>query len=178
MIVSGEHELRRVRAGAGVSVQAKQNYNQSYLSSSISGPQYKTQLCKNHQDSGSCDFGAHCQFAHGKICLKNLLNFGGYISFPGMSELRTLSQNLLQSPSGPSAHTKAPMSPVPRGPAHVSRARELCNTWLQTGACPARGACGAAHSLNELSGQASSASTYTRHFPHSSQVRHLIFSPP
>ena len=77
--MSGEHELRRVRPGAGVSVQAKQNYNQSYLSSSISGPQYKTQLCKNHQDSGSCDFGAHCQFAHGKklsvYCWDNFIPF-------------------------------------------------------------------------------------------------------
>ena len=49
-------------------MQSKQkNYNQSYLSSAsvFNGPQFKTQLCKNHKDNGSCDFGSHCQFAHG-----------------------------------------------------------------------------------------------------------------
>ena len=45
----------------------KQNYNQSYLNSYSNSPQYKTQICKNFQDSGHCDFGSHCQFAHGKV---------------------------------------------------------------------------------------------------------------
>jgi len=131
----GDQELRKPSQHQPMAVQGphlKQNYNQSYLNSYSNSPQYKTQICKNFQDSGHCDFGSHCQFAHGPL------------------ELRTLSDNLVHQQAQQMINPgpfKAPVQ-VTRVPPRV---QELCKSWLQTGMCTIRGQCGAAHSLNELS---------------------------
>ena len=114
----------------------KQNYNISVLRNGSAGLQYKTQLCKNYQDTGLCDFGSHCQFAHGRL------------------ELRNINQNHYQSGSSSvssitgvrdSLSSVASVSPGPL------RVQNLCQSWLQNGVCVSGGMCGAAHSLNELS---------------------------
>ena len=128
-ITSGEQELRRT--AGGVVSPGKQNYNISVLRHTSAGPQYKTQLCKNYQDTGLCDFGSHCQFAHGRL------------------ELRNINQNHYQSGGRSVTSGMSPVSSVsPGGPLRV---QNLCQSWLQNGVCVSGGMCGAAHSLNELS---------------------------
>ena len=127
------------------------NHNYSQMVDGITSPQYKTTLCKNYQDSGLCDFGARCQFAHGQL------------------ELRTLGQNYLQlNPqykttmcSHFTEHGNCPQGHNCQFSHGVQELRQsggqepvvrtvMCKVWMETGSCRNRATCGAAHGQNEL----------------------------
>ena len=36
----------------------------------IKAENYKTELCKNYEETGKCNYGSKCEFAHGKNELK------------------------------------------------------------------------------------------------------------
>jgi len=68
----GDQEIRKPSHDNGSGSVARSNYNQTYLSSQFKTAQYKTQLCKNYQDTGHCDFASQCQFAHGMLELRSI----------------------------------------------------------------------------------------------------------
>ena len=35
---------------------------------------YKTELCVQYEEKGSCSLGIHCKFAHGQLELRSRLN--------------------------------------------------------------------------------------------------------
>jgi len=149
----GNLELRNTGTQIGGPSSKQRNHN--YSTTGITSPQYKTTLCKNYQESGLCEFGARCQFAHGQL------------------ELRTLAQNYLQlnpqyktTPcSHYTEHGTCPQGHNCQFSHGVQELRQvvvdrvtpipvkttLCKVWLQTGVCRNRATCGAAHGQNELS---------------------------
>ena len=151
----GNMELRNVGMGGGMAGMASKQVNHNYseqVMGGITSPQYKTTLCKNYQESGKCDFGPQCQFAHGQL------------------ELRTLGQNYLQlnpqyktvmcshftehgsCPQGQNCQFSHGVQELRQagGQAANSYKTVLCKVWLDTGVCRNRAQCGAAHGQNEL----------------------------
>ena len=140
--------------GGGVAGMASKQSNHNYndVGDGITSPQYKTTMCKNYQDSGLCDFGARCQFAHGQL------------------ELRTLGQNYLQlnpqykttmcshftehgtCPQGHNCQFSHGVQDLRQGGEQpVQQVKtNLCTVWMRTGACRNMATCGAAHGQNEL----------------------------
>eukprot|EP00747_Dinoflagellata_sp_TGD_P092819 gnl/TRDRNA2_/TRDRNA2_165539_c0_seq1.p1 gnl/TRDRNA2_/TRDRNA2_165539_c0~~gnl/TRDRNA2_/TRDRNA2_165539_c0_seq1.p1 ORF type:complete len:277 (+),score=37.39 gnl/TRDRNA2_/TRDRNA2_165539_c0_seq1:96-833(+) len=89
-------------------------------------PGYKTQMCKFFKQSGTCDRGSNCTYAHGAHELKSFY-LGGQIS--------TSSWNKASSRSASAASGKK---------------SELCKFFQQTGRCSNGAACKKAHGTREL----------------------------
>jgi len=158
----GESELRKINPAVA------KTQPQSYVGSSFNSLQYKTQLCKNYQEGGSCDFGSGCQFAHGLIELRstsqNQQKRGTAQSCVPQQQFsafhpslrpstQTFSSPMFGSSSSSSmlgSSSSSSMLGSSSSSMYGSSPRELCMSWLQTGVCHSRN-CGSAHSLNELS---------------------------
>jgi len=145
----GNMELRNTGLiGGGTSKQSNHNYS----TVGITSPQYKTTLCKNYQDSGRCEFGARCQFAHGQLELRTLAQ--NYLQLNPQYKT-TLCSHYTEHGTCPQGHNcqfshgrqELRQSVVDRAPPMKSA---LCKIWLQTGVCRNRAMCGAAHGQNEL----------------------------
>ncbi|CAG8609090.1 10403_t:CDS:2 [Ambispora gerdemannii] len=90
---------------------------------------YKTELCRNWQQKGTCPYGTKCQFAHGDIELQKVKPF--YYPPP-------------------------PPPPLPMNKFNVRYEKsalyktEICRNWQETGTCRYGSICQFAHGENEL----------------------------
>lgn len=85
---------------------------------------YKTKLCRNFMQKGTCNFGNTCMFAHGKLDL--------------------------QGSPGPQHHHQPKFEMSHADPTKYKT--KLCRHFLNTGTCPFMERCGFAHGQMELTG--------------------------
>ncbi|XP_008118981.1 mRNA decay activator protein ZFP36L1 [Anolis carolinensis] len=98
--------------------------------SSSSSSRYKTELCRTFEESGSCKYGAKCQFAHGAVELRGLSRHPKYKTEP----CRTFHTSGI-CPYGARCHFihNAEERRTPsRMPCHFSSTRLLCRADMET----------------------------------------------
>jgi len=165
----GDQEIRKPSHDVGSGAAARSNYNQTYLSSQYKSAQYKTQLCKNYQDTGHCDFATQCQFAHGMLELRSIAqNFNGQEvgrgyeattntftsqQLPGSLQPRTYDSYSANNPSPISPHYKSVQQSS--SPTVIKSDMKpvkvvLCEDFRISGKCLRGDSCSFAHGLQEL----------------------------
>jgi hypothetical protein len=82
---------------------------------------YKTKMCKNYLQTGACNFGPNCMFAHGDREL---------MTFVAMSQMRPKAEPVKSDPT--------------------KWKTKLCKHFVTNGSCPFMEKCGFAHGPHEL----------------------------
>jgi len=124
----------------------------------LSDSNYKTEICRKFQQSGLCEYGSSCQFAHGLHEVRRPLSFGMKTPPPQTMSADAIADTLelLRLPSSGRTplilhdiNQEAP--PRKRLPCDLRLYKtEICRTYSQYEMCPYEHKCRFAHGLGEL----------------------------
>jgi hypothetical protein len=110
---------------------------------------YKTRMCKNWEQTGSCLYAGRCNFAHGE---EELRSASGLAATPSPAA----TQALPTPASRPS--TRRQIEEEPERPAQLYKTR-MCKNFEQMGSCKFGDKCNFAHGKEELRRSVGAAST-------------------